>query len=333
MADPAAPSQSRRIRRGPPKLLIIIIAAALLLVAWLLFRNGESSEARFTGYVVTDNLYLASPVAGRIAWIGAREGDEVASGTPLFRIDPTERAAQVDQARAQVNATSAQTAERRAALGRARANLAAAEVEADRIGTEVARLSRAQSEEPGSVAALDLDQARAAHRTALRRRDAARTEVAAADAAIRAASAEVDRSRAGVAQAQANLTELSPMAPTAARVESVMYQTGEWAAANAPVISLVPLGEVKVRFYVPQGLVSDYRPGKRVAVACDGCRDGMTAKIEFVSSRPEYTPPVIYSLEARDKLVFMVEAVPSDPRLLVPGQPIDVTPLVRGDKR
>ena len=40
----------------------------------------------------------------------------------------------------------------------------------------------------------------------------------------------------------------------------------------------------------------------------------------------EYTPPVIYSLETRDKLVFLVEAVPSNPRALVPGQPIDVAP-------
>jgi HlyD family secretion protein len=52
----------------------------------------------------------------------------------------------------------------------------------------------------------------------------------------------------------------------------------------------------------------------------------MTATVGFVASEPEYTPPVIYSLDARQKLVFMVEALPSNPRALVPGQPIDVAP-------
>ena len=118
-----------------------------------------------------------------------------------------------------------------------------------------------------------------------------------------------------------------PRYPIAARVEDVMYQAGEWAAANAPIISLVPDDQVKVRFYVPQAMVSAYTPGATVAIACDGCASGMTARVNYVASRPEYTPPIIYSLTARDKLVFLVEAAPSAPRALMPGQPIDVTPL------
>lgn len=335
MTDPASPAPARSGRREPPKPAIVAGLALVLLVGWLLLRDGNgAAEDRFTGYVVSDNLYLAAPVAGTVAWIGIEEGQQVRAGTPLFRIDPTARTAEVQEARAQVVANSAQTAEQRAALDRARANLAAAEAEAERLAVEAGRLGRAENEKPGSVAGLDLEQARAAYRAALRRRDAARTEVAAAAAAIDAAAAQVQRSRAGVTRAEADLAELSPAAPVPARVDDIMYQPGEWAAANAPVVSLVPEGGVKVRFYVPQAMVNDYRPGTRVAVACDGCQSGMTATVSFVASRPEYTPPVIYSLEARDKLVFMVEAKPSHPRLLVPGQPLDVAPLARrGDRR
>jgi len=50
----------------------------------------------------------------------------------------------------------------------------------------------------------------------------------------------------------------------------------------------------------------------------------MTATVDFVATRPEYTPPIIYSLDARQKLVWLVEARPSDPAALVPGQPMDV---------
>jgi HlyD family secretion protein len=53
----------------------------------------------------------------------------------------------------------------------------------------------------------------------------------------------------------------------------------------------------------------------------------MKAKINFVSPRPEFTPPTIYAREARDRMVFLIEAEPIDAPRLAPGQPVDVTPL------
>ncbi|MFL6626079.1 MAG: HlyD family efflux transporter periplasmic adaptor subunit, partial [Vitreoscilla sp.] len=130
--------------------------------------------------------------------------------------------------------------------------------------------------------------------------------------------------RAGLRSARREVSELAPVAPGAGRIEDVMFKPGESVPANAPVVTIVPDGEVKVRFYVPEALVDGYRPGRRVAIACDGCAAGMTATVAFVSTRPEYTPPIIYSLDARQKLVWMVEAVPSAPDALTPGQPMDV---------
>lgn len=66
--------------------------------------------------------------------------------------------------------------------------------------------------------------------------------------------------------------------------------------------------------------------GSRVAVACDGCPSGLEGEVTFVSSAAEFTPPVIYSKDVRDKLVFRVEARPLDAALgLKVGQPVDVT--------
>lgn len=331
MAETSASEPVPRKRRIPLRPLLAVAVLAAAIIAWLLLRgDGRSDEARFTGYVVSDNLYMASPIAGTVAWIGVKSGDRVRPGTPLFRIDPTNLAARVGEARAQVDESVARVAEQQAALARARANLAAAQADADRIATELTRLTAAQAEKPGSVARLEIDQARAAHRAALKRRDAARTEMSAADAAIASAEAQTAEERAGVTQATRQLEELSPTAPAAGWVEDVMYQPGEWVAANAPLVSIVPANEVKVRFYVPQGVVNAYRPGARVAIACDGCPSGLTATVDYVAPRPEFTPPVIFSLESRDKLVFMVEALPSRPQALVPGQPIDVTPLASG---
>ena len=58
---------------------------------------------------------------------------------------------------------------------------------------------------------------------------------------------------------------------------------------------------------------------------CDGCPDGLTATVSYVSDEPEFTPPVIYSVENRQKLVYRIEARPTNgARRLRPGQIVDV---------
>jgi HlyD family secretion protein len=84
---------------------------------------------------------------------------------------------------------------------------------------------------------------------------------------------------------------------------------------------------VKVRFYVPEKEVARYVPGRSVHFSCDGCGGSLTAVIRFVSPRPEFTPPVIFSRDSRDRLVFLVEAYPARPANLQPGLPVDVEPL------
>ncbi|HUL08319.1 MAG TPA: HlyD family efflux transporter periplasmic adaptor subunit, partial [Candidatus Acidoferrum sp.] len=82
---------------------------------------------------------------------------------------------------------------------------------------------------------------------------------------------------------------------------------------------------VKVRFFVPQAIVAQVRVGQSVLVSCDGCAAPIPAIVHFISPRAEYTPPVIYSREERTRLVFMVEARPSEhPEALRVGQPVDV---------
>jgi HlyD family secretion protein len=310
----------------PPvaRVAVAVLALAVVGLALWWWWQREERAVTFTGYVVSQNVYMTSPVAGTVSAVAVRRGQRVAAGDALFRVDPTVRAAQTEQASAQIAAGRAQVAQQQSGLARGRADLAAAQADAERFGAELRRLTGAQRDKPGSVAQLDIDQARAQYDAALRRRDAARTQLDTASAAIAAARAQVAGAEAGLVSARRELSELAPPAPVAGRVEDVMFKPGESVTPNVPVVSIVPDSEVKVRFYVPQGLVNGYRPGRKVAIGCDGCATGMTATVDFVASEPEYTPPVIYSLEARDKLVFLVEAVPSDPGKLVPGQPIDV---------
>jgi HlyD family secretion protein len=86
----------------------------------------------------------------------------------------------------------------------------------------------------------------------------------------------------------------------------------------------MPPGNMKVRFYVPEAALPKIAIGDQVRVTCDNCAADLTAKIYFIATTAEYTPPVIYSLDERNKLVYLVQARPSNPDSLRVGQPISV---------
>jgi HlyD family secretion protein len=51
----------------------------------------------------------------------------------------------------------------------------------------------------------------------------------------------------------------------------------------------------------------------------------MTATVNYVSPDPEFTPPVIYSRDTRNKLSYLIEARPdAASSALKPGQIVDV---------
>ena len=100
-------------------------------------------------------------------------------------------------------------------------------------------------------------------------------------------------------------------------------------AAGSPVISLLPPGNIFVRFFVPEPMLGTLHQGDPVALKCDGCVAGLKGAISFISPQAEYTPPLIYSESSTSKLVFLIEArLPPDQAVqLNPGQPVDVHPL------
>ena len=126
--------------------------------------------------------------------------------------------------------------------------------------------------------------------------------IAAAEAELSAAEAAVDR--AGWAVAQKNQT-----APRAGFVYDTLYREGEYVAASAPVISLLPPENIKVRFFVPEAEYTALKAGSTVSVTISGRTAPLEARISYLSPKPEFTPPILYNRENRSKLVFMIEAV------------------------
>jgi HlyD family secretion protein len=110
-------------------------------------------------------------------------------------------------------------------------------------------------------------------------------------------------------------------------VYDTLFRVGEWVQAGSPVVQMLPPQNVKVRFFVPETVVGALQPGRVLKIHCDGCAADVTAKITYISTQAEFTPPVIYSNERRSKLVYMIEAHPAvaDADKLRPGQPVTVT--------
>lgn len=136
--------------------------------------------------------------------------------------------------------------------------------------------------------------------------------------ALRIAEARVNTS-------QTRLARRSAYAPVAGSVQQIYFREGEMTPAQKPVLSILPPGNMKLRFFVPEGELPKLKIGDDVRVTCDGCAGDLTAKIYFIATTAEYTPPVIYSMEERAKLVFLIQARPSRPDSLRVGQPITVT--------
>jgi HlyD family secretion protein len=145
------------------------------------------------------------------------------------------------------------------------------------------------------------------------------------DDELRAAVGDVAANQAALAQAQWKLDQKTLAAPTAALVADTYFNPGEMINPGQAVVSLLPPGNIKVRFFVPQEALGQFPIGARASIHCDGCARAIPAVVRFVSPQAEYTPPVLYNRENRNRLVFMVEARPTaTPEALRPGQPVDV---------
>jgi HlyD family secretion protein len=310
-------------------IVIVLLAAGAGYLVWRTWAPRPENADVLSGYIEGELLYLSAPVSGTITALNVARGDRVAAGQALFTIDVSQLRAQRDQAAAALAAAHAQAATARARLAQSRASASATAAQAENAARDLVRYRTAARADRASVSLQQLDTAVANAANTEGQSRAASSDVAAQETQVAAAEAQEKQQAAVLAEQQSKLDQLTPHAPGPARVQDTFYQVGEWAAANQPVVSLLPDNRVRIRFFVPVREVSQYHPGEVVHFSCDGCPTGLTARVNFVSPQPEFTPPIIYSRSSRDRLVFLVEAMPGIPRQLTPGLPVDVVPLGR----
>ncbi|MBI5592895.1 MAG: HlyD family efflux transporter periplasmic adaptor subunit [Deltaproteobacteria bacterium] len=290
---------------------------------------------KIQGYVEGEFVYIASPLAGALKTLQVQRGTQVKEGDPLFSLENTPEKAARDEAQrrmaqARANLDDARKGKRPSEIASIEAQMKQARVALTLSEREFARqekLTRIQ----GANSEQDLDRARAARdqdsqRVAQLEADLKTAQLGSRVDQLLAAEATQRAQEAVLARADWDLSQKAQSAPRDGLVFDTLYREGEWVAAGRPVISLLPPGNIKVRAFIPETRLAAIHPGDPVRVTVDGLKEQLAGKVSFISPQAEFTPPVIYSLENRSKLVFMVEAV-FDPETAVklhPGQPVDV---------
>ena len=316
---------------------LLLITAALAAGLWWYVRMPEADGDSWQGWVEADSRFIGPEVAGRLIDTMPKQGTRVEAGDRLFSVESEVARAKVESARSALAQAEARLAAARAPRQRpqeidvltARESAARAALEASRLDYERARtLAR-----KGTAATSVLDKARAAFDRDTALLEEIRRQIAVAR--LPARQPDLDAALEARAEAQARLrtarleaAKHTVTAPMAGTIQEVYYRPGEVVGAGSPVIALLPPEAIRLRFFVPEAELAHLALGDAVTVTCDGCTP-VTATIDFLADKAEFTPPVIYSLEERAKLVFRVEAVPRTPKALRVGLPVTIRPEAR----
>jgi HlyD family secretion protein len=308
----------------------------LALVLGLLAACAPAPNATWQGYAEGEFVALAAPSAGYLATLDAPRGTKVSAGTRVFTLstDPDRQAA--DSADARVAAATSRvenlaSPHRQSEIAVLEANVSAAGANRELADADYART--AALAEQHLIALQALDNARthrdAAAASLLAARESLTTarEALGRHAEVQAARSDLAAAQADAAQKHWSVERKQVTAPAEGEIADTYYRPGEWVPMGAPVASVLPDGQRRIRFFIPQADVSRIQMGHRVLARCDGCSRLIQGTVDYIAPQAEYTPPVIYSRETRARLVFRIEAAPTpaDARLLHPGVPLDVS--------
>lgn len=315
--------------------ILLVAGLAALGGAIALFTFPANVDAEFPGYMEADLVLVGSEQGGRVLALSVEEGNQVKQGDAVFVLESEEQEASVAAARARVEEAEARLADVKAETQRPdeiKVLEAALNEATAMLQVAANNLERAQALfDKGWTTKAQLDDAIAQHdRNAAAVAEAEKRIIAAKlpgrSDMIAAAAANAAAARHALTEAEKNLDKRKVYAPVSGTVEEVYFRPGEVVNAGQAVIAMLPPRNLKVRFFVAEPERARLQVDQTVKLDCDGCPPDLTAKINFIAREAEFTPPVIFSREQRQKLVYLVEARPEGPASeLTAGQPVTVT--------
>jgi HlyD family secretion protein len=295
----------------------------------------ENSDTFFlAGYTYGEFTYLSFPFTEEVEQLFVSKGDVVTKGQKLMQLAafPAENALRI--AEEKVIAEKAllhnlETGERPAALDIISSQLVRAKSAASLAKRQLDRKEQLYKEK--MISAADWERAKEDYvqksaqvkellqQLTLKKLPARQAEINNQKSHVESAILQRDK-------AQWEVRQRILFAPLDGTVYDILYHQGERPPAGKPVISLLPSGSIKIRFYVSEKRLGEIHNGEKVKIYCDGCEKPLRGHVNYISPQAEFSPPVIYSTQRREKLLFMAEAVPvkEDIPLIKAGQPVNV---------
>lgn len=306
---------------------------ALLAAALHAGCGADDDTHRVVGELASDRVELSAEFAEPVVEILVREGETVAAGQVLVRLNDSRAAARVDEARARKAETEARLAElvrgpRSELVSAARAEVHGAETELDFRDAELQRIRDVHAR--GLTSADALDRARAARdaaAAALDQRRARLEELLAGTTVeeLQQAEAAVAAAAAGLEAAEIDLARHALTAPADGIIDSRLLEPGERPQPGQPVLVLLTGEQPYARVYIPEALRVSVAPGDRAAIYVDGLDAAVDGRVRWVASEAAFTP--YYALTERDRgrLAYLakVDIVEDRPRL-PDGVPVEV---------
>ena len=311
--------------------------AALCKFGWLaaLAPFCAAPPAAYVGYVEGEYVAVAPIDIARIDGESVRRGDVLKPGDPIARLETDDseialRNAEAALAQAKADLADLKKGRRPEEIAAIEATLKGAQSTEEDAGRTFQR--RQKLLDRGYASQAEFDAAKTVYNVAAQRvrelsANLAVAKLPARPDQIASAEAKVKQAQAACETAKWRLDQRTLLAPGAGYVSDIIRRVGDVAGPQAPVVSFLPDGAIKLKIYVPEPRLAGLSIGQSVAVRCDGCPSGLSADITYIAREPEFTPPVIYSLQSRQTLVYLIEARPSlgSLRGLQPGQIVDVT--------
>lgn len=308
--------------------------STVFLVLLVACRPHSPADTGATGTLQYVEIEVAPTAAARVVRVDRREGDVVRAGDTLVVLTQATLRPNVDAQQARVNTAIARLRDlvagaRSTEIAQAESELRAAQAEADRTARDVGRL--APLAEKAVVSKQDFDAAQTAARTAAARRDAVRDQLRTLQAGAR--PEEIDAARSEVAAAQAALraatatqADLVLTSPVAGAVLTRSAEPGEVLVPGAPAMTVADVARPFVRVYVNQSILPTLHVGGSATATLDEFPDKTFAgRIASIATQAEFTPRVALTRDERADLVFAVRVEFVDTSgMLKAGLPVTV---------
>lgn len=293
---------------------------------------SDNNPKEFQGYIEADNIYIASPYSGTLEVLAVKRGQAVNKDQLLFQLDKNPEILQVSEFKESIQQAIHLLRDLQQPKREPEIEAIKAQIEQDkanklltdiRLKRQQALLARGATNQDAVDEVLarykQLEQLIIEHTANLKL-----AQLGSRKEQIEAQISNVERIREQFKQALWRLQQKNSKAPFAGLIFDTYFREGEFVPSQQPILSLLTPQNIHIEFFIPNTVLNTIHLGQSITFTATNYRSRSTALISYISPEAEYMPPLIYSRENNEKLVFRIQATFNEFDKYKPGQPVTV---------